>query len=97
MQNPLSDHDVACVPFVISAGVQIAIVFRERRGGDDDAQTMPGGNHPRGEPQIDVVLVDVPRLEERGPTTESLAKPSRKRALMTPSAVPARPGRRAAP
>lgn len=43
MQNPLPDHDVACVPFVISAGVQIAVVFRERRGGDDDAQTMSAG------------------------------------------------------
>jgi len=50
MQNPLPDHDVACVAFVISAGVQIAIVFRERSGGDDDAQAMPGGNHPRGKP-----------------------------------------------
>jgi hypothetical protein len=34
MQNPLPDHDVACVPFVISACIQIAVVFRERRGGD---------------------------------------------------------------
>jgi len=50
MQNSLPDHDVACVPLVITAGIQIAIVFRERRGGDDDAQTMPGGNHPGGEP-----------------------------------------------
>jgi predicted membrane-bound mannosyltransferase len=40
MQNPLPDHDVSCVPFVIPAGVQIAVVFRERRRGDDDAQTM---------------------------------------------------------
>ena len=46
MQNPLPDHDVAGVPFVISAGVQIAVVFWERRGGDDDAQTVPGGDHP---------------------------------------------------
>ena len=67
MQNPLPDHDVACVPFVVPAGVEIAVVFREGRGGDDDAQTMPGGDHPGGEPQIDVVLVDLPRLEERGP------------------------------
>src|SRR5438067_13746872 len=27
---------------------------------------MAGGNHPRGEPQIDVVLVDLAGLEERG-------------------------------
>ena len=43
MQNPLPDYDVARVAFVITAGVQIAVVFWERRGGDDDAQTMPGG------------------------------------------------------
>ncbi len=67
MQNPLPDHDVACVPFVIPAGVQIAIVFRERRGCDGDAQTMPCRDHPRSEPQIDVVLVDLAGLEERGP------------------------------
>ena len=64
MQNPLPGHDVACAPFVISAGVQIAVVFRERRGGDGDAQAMPGGDHPGGEPQIDVVLIDLPWLEE---------------------------------
>jgi len=29
LRNPLPDHDVACVPFVILAGVRIAIVFRE--------------------------------------------------------------------
>ena len=45
MQNPLPDYDVACVPFIISAGIQVAVVFREGRGGDGDAQTMPGGNH----------------------------------------------------
>ena len=50
MQNPLPDYDVPCVAFVISAGVQVAIVFRERGGGDDDAQTMPRGDHPGGEP-----------------------------------------------
>ena len=70
----LSHHDVACVPFVISAGVQIAVVFWERGGGDDDAQTIPCGNHPGGEPQIDVVLVDTAWLEERGATTESWAR-----------------------
>ena len=64
MQNPLPNHDVACVPFVISTRVQIAIVFREGRGGDGDAQTMPGGDHPGGEPQIDVVFVDLSGLEE---------------------------------
>jgi hypothetical protein len=67
MQNLLPNHDVACVALVITAGVQIAVVFRERRGGDGDSQTMPGGDHPGGEPQIDVVLVDLPRLEEQGP------------------------------
>jgi hypothetical protein len=46
---------------------------------------MPGGNHPGGEPQIYVVLVDTAWLEERGAIMESLAKPSRKRARMTPS------------
>jgi len=50
MQNPLPDHDVACVSLVIPTGVQIAIVLRERGGGDDDAQTMACGDHPRGEP-----------------------------------------------
>lgn len=40
MQNPLPDHDVAGGAFVIPTRVQIAIVFRERRGGDDDAQKM---------------------------------------------------------
>ena len=43
VQNPLPDHDIAGVPLVISAGVQIAVVFRECRVGDDDAQTMPAG------------------------------------------------------
>ena len=85
MQNPLPDYDVACVPFVISAGVQIAVVFRERGGGDGDAETMACGDHPGGELQIDVVLVDTAGLEERRATAEHLAKPSRKRALMTPS------------
>ena len=46
MQNSLPDHDVACVPFVIFAGVQVAVVFRERRGRDDDAQTMAYADHP---------------------------------------------------
>ena len=67
MQNPLPGHDVARVSFVIPAGVQIAVVFRERRGGDSDAQTMPCGDHARSEPQIDVVPVDTAWLEERGP------------------------------
>jgi len=49
MQNPLPDHDVACVTFVNPAGVQIAVVFRERCGGDDDAQAMAGADHPGGE------------------------------------------------
>ena len=65
MQNPLPDHDVACVPFVISAGVEIAVAFREGCGGDDDAQTMACGDQPRGEPQIDVVLINLAWLEER--------------------------------
>ena len=64
VQNALPDHDVACVPFVISASVQVAVVFRERCRGDDDAQTMPGTAHPGGEPQTDVVLVDLGGLEE---------------------------------
>ena len=85
MQNPLPDHDVASVSFVIAACVQIAIGFRERSGGDNDAQTMAGWDHPRCEPQIDVVLVSLAGLEERWTITESLAKPSRKRALITPS------------
>ena len=50
MQNPLPDYDVAGVAFVITAGVQIAIIFRERRGGDGDAETMAGGDHAGGEP-----------------------------------------------
>ena len=74
MQNPLPDHDVACVPLVIPARVQIAVVFRERGGRDDDAQAMAGGDHPGCEPQIDVVLVDLAGLEERGAITESWAK-----------------------
>ena len=74
MQNTLPDHDVACVPFVVPSGVQIAVVFREGRGGDNDAQTMSGGDHPGGEPEIDVVLVDLAGLEERGAITESWAK-----------------------
>ena len=41
MQNPLPGPRVACVPFVITAGFQTAIVFRERRGGDDDVQAVP--------------------------------------------------------
>src|SRR5437868_3344209 len=28
---------------------------------------MPGGDHARGEPQIDVVLINLAWLEERGP------------------------------
>ena len=50
MQNPLPDYDVACVAFVIPAGVEIAVVFREGRGGDGDAQTMLGRDHPGREP-----------------------------------------------
>jgi hypothetical protein len=42
VQNSLPNHDVASVSFVIPTGIQIAVVFREGRGGDDDAQTMPG-------------------------------------------------------
>jgi len=37
MQNPLPNCDVTCVSFVITAGVEIAIVFREGGGGDGDA------------------------------------------------------------
>jgi hypothetical protein len=85
MQNSLPDHDVACVAFVIAAGVQIAVLFRKSCGGDDGAQTMAGGDHSGCEPQVDVVLVDTPWLEERGAITKSGPKPSRKRALMTPS------------
>ena len=66
MQNPLPHHEVACIAFVIAAGVQIAIVFRECCGGDGDAQTMAGRDHARCEPQIDVVLVSLAWLEERG-------------------------------
>ena len=73
MQNPLPDHDVARVAFVVTAGVQIAIVFRERSGGDGDAQTMSGRNRPRREPQIDVVLVSLAWLEELG-TIEAVAE-----------------------
>ena len=87
MQNPLPDHDVAGVAFIIAAGVQIAVVFRECRGGNDDAQTMACGNHPGCEPQIDVVLVDTAWLEERGATTESLAKPSLNRGQACNSAI----------
>ncbi len=47
MQNPLPDHDVACVAFVISTGVQIAVVFRERCGGDDDADDARRGSPGR--------------------------------------------------
>jgi len=85
MQNPLPDHDVACVPLVIPTGVQIAVVFRKCRGCDGDAETMAGRDHAGSEPQIDVVLIDLGGLEERGAIPESLANPSRKRALMTPS------------
>src|ERR1051326_8459036 len=67
VQNPLAHHDVAGVAFVISASVQIAVVFGERRGGDDDAQTMSCGDDSGCEPQIDVVLVSLAGLEERGP------------------------------
>jgi len=73
VQNPLPDDDVACVAFVIAAGVKIAIVFRERSGGDGDAQTMSGRNRPRREPQIDVVLVSLAWLEELG-TIEAVAE-----------------------
>ncbi len=37
MQNSLPDHDVAGVAFVIAAGVEIAIIFRECGGSDGDA------------------------------------------------------------
>jgi len=37
VKNSLTDYDVAGVAFVVAAGVEIAIVFRERGGGDGDA------------------------------------------------------------
>jgi hypothetical protein len=43
MQNPLPDHDVASVAFVIAAGVEIAIVFWERGGGDVTRRRWPAG------------------------------------------------------
>lgn len=73
MQNSLPDHDVACVSLVIAAGVQIAIVFREGRGGDGDAETMSCSDHSGRIPQIDVVLVSLAWLEQR-PTIKAVAE-----------------------
>src|ERR1051325_8023253 len=73
MQNALTDHDVAGVAFVIAAGVEIAIVFWKRGRGDGDAETISRGDHARGEPQIDVVLVSLAWLEERR-TIEAVAE-----------------------
>lgn len=38
MQNPLPDHDVAGVPFVVPAAVEIPIVFRKRGGGLEEIE-----------------------------------------------------------
>src|SRR4051812_6512224 len=57
VQNPLPGHHVLRVPFVVAAGVEIAIVFREASGGDGHAEPMACWYHAGREPQIDVVLV----------------------------------------
>ena len=43
MQNPLPPHDVACVTFVIAAGVQVAVVFRNAADATTTRRRCPAG------------------------------------------------------
>src|SRR4029078_12707714 len=65
VQNPLPGDDVLRVPFVVAAGVEIAIVFREAGGGDRDAKPMACRYDAGREPEIDVVLVGLSRFDKR--------------------------------